>query len=255
MIDAHIHFDQYSEEQREILLTEMAQFNVTHLIAVSTHLASSMVNLKLAQHDKRILPAFGFHPEQVMLEDREQVQLFEWMRGHIEEMVAIGEVGLPYYLKQEKELPYQPYINLLEKFIALAAEMDKPIILHAVYEDAHTVCDLLEKYKVTAAHFHWFKGDIHVVKRMIANGYFISITPDVLYEKEIQQLVKEYPLEQMMVETDGPWPFKGIFSGKMTHPIMIRASIEKIATIKQLSFEEVSTTLYENTQKFYRLNY
>lgn len=255
IIDAHIHFDQYNEEQRKIILKEMAQFNVTHLIAVSTDLSSSKVNLKLARNDKRILPAFGFHPEQVMLGESEQAQLFEWIRAHHDEMVAIGEVGLPYYLKQEKELLYQPYIDLLEKFIALAAEMDKPIILHAVYEDAHIVCGLLEKYNVTAAHFHWFKGDTQVVKRMIKNGYFISITPDVLYEKEIQQLVKHYPLEQMMVETDGPWPFEGTFSGKMTHPIMIRASIEKLASIKQLSFEEVSTKLYENTQKFYRLKY
>lgn len=255
MIDAHIHFDQYNEEQQKMILKEMAQFNVTHLIAVSTHLASSKANLKIAQNDKRIQPAFGFHPEQELLGESEKAQLFEWIREHRDEMVAIGEVGLPYYLKQEKEVLYQPYIDLLEKFIALAAEMDKPIILHAVYEDAHIVCDLLEKYNVTTAHFHWFKGDTQVVQRMIENGYFISITPDVLYEKEIQQLVKQYPLEQMMVETDGPWPFKGTFSGKMTHPIMIRASIEKIATIKQLAYEEVSTKLYENTQKFYRLKY
>jgi TatD DNase family protein len=42
---------------------------------------------------------------------------------------------------------------------------------------------------------------------MKENGYFISVTPDVVYDEEIQLLVQRYPLEQMMIETDGPWPF------------------------------------------------
>ncbi|MBK3494785.1 TatD family hydrolase [Viridibacillus sp. YIM B01967] len=253
MIDAHIHFDQYAESQREIILKEMSLFNISHLISVSTSLASCKENLTLAKKDKRILPAFGFHPEQVLIDEKDQIHLFEWIRENRDHMVAIGEVGLPYYRNKEKGLQYQPYIDLLEQFISLATEIDKPIVLHAVYEDAEIVCDLLEKYKVTSAHFHWFKGDKHVVKRMISNGYFISITPDVLYEKEIQQLVHQYPLEQMMIETDGPWPFEGNFFGEMTHPKMMRTSFEKIAAIKQLSFEAVSETLYENTKKFFRV--
>ena len=135
--------------------------------------------------------------------------------------------------------------------IALSVELDKPIVLHAVYEDAEIVCDLLEQYGVKNAHFHWFKGDERIVRRMMNNGYFISITPDVLYEEEIQQLVLQYPLEQIMIETDGPWPFEGPFSGQMTHPRMMRESIKKIAEIKQISINEVEDTLYENTKKFY----
>ena len=69
---------------------------------------------------------------------------------------------------------------------------------------------------------------------MIKNGYFISVTPDVCYEKEIQRLVHLYPLEQMMVETDGPWPFEGPFQSQITHPSMIHQSIKVIADIKKL---------------------
>ena len=88
----------------------------------------------------------------------------------------------------------------------------------------------------------------------MTNGYFISITPDVLYEEEIQQLVLKYPLEQIMIETDGPWPFEGPFLGQMTHPRMTGESIKKIAEIKQISMNEVEQMLYENTKKFYRLS-
>ena len=78
-----------------------------------------------------------------------------------------------------------------------------PIVLHAVYEDADIVCDLLEKYKVSRAHFHWFKGSDETMKRMMRNGYYISITPDVLHKEKIRKIVSYYPLEYMMVETDG----------------------------------------------------
>lgn len=253
IIDAHIHFDQYTKEQQALVLKEMYQNEVSHLIAVSTDLPSCKANLALSKDDNRILSAFGFHPEQSLPNNMEETQLFQWMKENNESMVAIGEVGLPYYLNKENSIHYQPYIDLLEKFIILAAELKKPIVLHAVYEDAKIACDLLEKHRVSAAHFHWFKGDIQTVDRMIANGYFISITPDVLYEEEIQSLVQQYPLEQMMVETDGPWPFEGPFVGQMTTPKMIQASIEKIAKLKQQPIDQVTTVLHENTKRFYQI--
>src|SRR5699024_11588117 len=83
--------------------------------------------------------------------------------------------------------------------------------------------------------------------------YYISITPDVLYEEEIQYLVKTYPLSQMMVETDGPWPFKGPFTNTMTHPKMLHESIRKIAAIKQMEISGVYGRLYNNTKRFYDL--
>lgn len=255
IIDAHIHFDQYVNNQRENILMEMDQFGVTQLITVSTDLDSCKSNLLLSKQDERIKPAFGFHPEQAPPNENELAELIGWIEENSESMVAIGEVGLPYYLNAEKKvgIRYLPYILLLEQMIALSVKLDKPIVLHAVYEDAEIVCDLLEHHGVKNAHFHWFKGDERIVRRMIANGYFISITPDVLYEDEIQQLVLQYPLEQMMVETDGPWPFEGPFSGQMTHPKMMVESIRKIAELKNISLKKVSETLYENTKKFYRL--
>ncbi|MBP1995301.1 Tat protein secretion system quality control protein TatD with DNase activity [Paenibacillus eucommiae] len=144
-----------------------------------------------------------------------------------------------------------PYLDLLERFIVLSKEMNKPLVLHAVYEDADLACDLLHKYGVSKAHFHWFKGNAQTIQRMISAGYYISITPDVLYEEEIQSLASIYPLELMMVETDGPWPFEGPFAGKETLPIMIMDVIEQIAYIKQLSVEKTAAKLLSNTRQFY----
>ncbi|WP_308162197.1 TatD family hydrolase [Bacillus sp. ISL-18] len=181
-------------------------------------------------------------------------RLIEWMGSHQVEMIAIGEVGLPYYLREDHKVSssqYGKYIDHLETFVEMAKKWDKPIVLHAVYDDAPVVCDLLEKHSVTNAHFHWFKGDEKTISRMIEAGYFISVTPEIVYKEKIQKLVQTYPLGKMMIETDGPWPFDGPFLGKMTHPDMMKHSIYMIAKIKNLSEEEVSERLLENTKEFY----
>lgn len=170
-------------------------------------------------------------------------------------MIAIGEVGLPYYLKKKNStLTLDPYINILEKFIMLARKYNKPIILHAIYEDASIVCDLLEKLAVKQAHFHWFIGNSEITKRIAQNGYYVSITPDVLYEQAIIKIVEEFPLKQLMVETDGPWKFRGPFENQLTHPKMIHDVIKEIATIKQLNVATVNNQIYQNTVRFYKLN-
>lgn len=259
MIDSHIHLEMYTEEEQANILQSLNANSVQALVAVSMHLDSSKRTLDLAKKNPNAVhPCFGYHPEQPILDEQEIIELFDWITTHQDEMIAIGEVGLPYYTKmafKAKGVPFDlgAYIRLLDRFVALARQLNKPIVLHAVYEDAKLACDILEKHGHTKAHFHWFKGPEESIKRMIANGYFISITPDVVYETEIQQLVERYPLELMMVETDGPWPFEGPFAGQTTHPSMMSASIEKIAEIKKLPVKEVQVVLLANTKQFYKI--
>ncbi|MBK5462315.1 TatD family hydrolase [Peribacillus sp. TH16] len=254
IIDSHIHLDRYDESKQKQILTDMEKAQVESLLTVSMNLTSSIKNYQLSIKDSRIKPAFGFHPEQSLPSEEEVNDLLSWMRGHRHNMFAVGEVGLPYYLRQENpSIDTSEYIEILDRFLAFAKEFEKPVILHAVYDDAPVVCDLLEKNQITKAHFHWFKGDIQTVERMVKNGYHISITPDVCYEEEIQELVSVYPLKLMMLETDGPWPFEGVFKREWTHPGMMHDSARQIASIKNLPIEIVYETLYQNTKDFYHI--
>jgi TatD DNase family protein len=136
----------------------------------------------------------------------------------------------------------------------LAAELDKTIVLHAVYEDAELVLDLLERYFIRKAHFHWFKGSPSTVERLLRNGYYISVTPDVLYEPEIRELAAVFPLDHLMVETDGPWPFEGPFSGRVTEPVMVGDVIREIAVLRGLEIREVNEIIRNNSKQFYEWN-
>ncbi|TMU88239.1 TatD family deoxyribonuclease [Bacillus sp. BHET2] len=252
LIDSHIHLDLYEPIEREKILQELGLYSVEALISVSFHLRSSKKNIEFAKKDSRIKPAAGFHPEQELPSDNDAEELLSFIELHHKELIAIGEVGLPYYkMKENPTLVPEAYIELLERFIIQAKKLDKPIILHGIYEHAPIICDLLEKHSVHKAHFHWFKGDGKTVERMIENGYFISITPDILYEDDIQDLVRKYPIKGMMVETDGPWRFEGVFQGRMTHPGMMHRTIEKIAELKSMPETEIYNQLFRNTAEFY----
>lgn len=254
LIDAHTHLDLYEKEEREKILKELDLYSVEALITVSFHLQSSKQNLAFAKGDGRIKAAAGFHPEQELPSDSEVEELLAFIRKNHKDLVAIGEVGLPYYkMKEDPSLVLAPYIELLERFIIESNRLNKPIILHGVYDHAPIICDLLEKHSISKAHFHWFKGDSKTIERMIRNGYLVSVTPDVRYEKEIQQLVRDYPIEGLMVETDGPWRFEGVFLERMTHPGMMHRSIEKVAELKSMSEAAVYKQLVKNTTEFYGL--
>ncbi|WP_439020808.1 TatD family hydrolase [Bacillus thuringiensis] len=248
-IDSHIHVDQYEDEEKRRLLIDVENGKeIQGLIAVSMNYQSCLETLSLAKRYPFVHPAIGFHPEQPIHKE-ECEKIYKLIEDHVEDIVAIGEVGLPYYLRNEDEhVAINSYISVLQQFVELASKYDLPIILHAVYEDADIVCDLLEKYKVSRAHFHWFKGSETTMKRMMRNGYYISITPDVLYKEKIKKVVSYYPLEYMMVETDGPWKFQ---ENVMTHPRMIREVLKEISVIKNISVDKVAETIYENTIQFY----
>ena len=253
LIDAHIHLDHYNDDEIASLLTE----DVEALVSVSMNLESCKRNLALAEKFPKVKPTFGYHPEQPLPTEQEFEQLISWMTVHQEKMVAIGEVGLPYFLRAEQQITpqqYSQYIELLEVFLKLAKKWDKPIALHAVYSDAPVVCNLLEKHSITRAHFHWFKGDRLTTQRMMKNGYFVSLTPEVVMDDQDNlDLVQIYPIDQIMLESDGPWPYEGPFIGKRTCPVMIKESLKKIAEIKELSMDQASSQIRANTKGFYRL--
>ncbi|OMF85345.1 TatD family hydrolase [Paenibacillus sp. FSL R7-0337] len=259
MIDAHIHLDQYEDQVVSSILEGMPEQGIESLIAVSMNLASSKRTLELAaSYPGLVKPAYGFHPEQALPTEEELNSLLKWITDHADNMAAIGEIGLPYYSRAEaiargEGWEMEPYLGLLGRLLRLAAQLAKPVVLHAVYEDAWPVCDLLEQHGLTQAHFHWFKGPAATVDRMISRGYYISFTPDILYEPEIQELARRYPPELVMAETDGPWPFEGPFTGRTTHPAMVHDVAAAWGALHGYSVTEARAKLTANTVRFYGL--
>src|SRR5690625_3539052 len=155
VIDSHIHIDQYRAAERQRVLDQMEKANIAQIIAVATNLKSAQKIQHLAIEHDDIKPAYGYHPEQAFPTEKELDELFTFIKTYASEMVAIGEVGLPYYSHVNGEIDdrdKQRYIELLEEWIMLAKRYDKPLNLHAIYEDAAIVCNYLERYSIERAH-------------------------------------------------------------------------------------------------------
>ncbi|WP_079479201.1 TatD family hydrolase [Halobacillus salinus] len=248
IIDAHIHLDRYEERDRRRIVEDLSSSNIEKLISVSYDFDSCKKNLSF-DHPK-VVTALGFHPEQALPSPEEVQNITELIYQNRSSIAAIGEVGLPYYTQHDD---FQDYVNLLEHFIILGKELQLPVNLHAIYEGADIACDLLEKHEMTRAHFHWFKGSETTQTRMKEKGYMVSVTPDCVYEEEIRKVIESFPLEQLMVETDGPWPFENKFEGRLTHPMMIHDSVKRISELKDEPLDYVYKKLQENTCHFYKL--
>jgi len=256
--DTHIHLERY-ENDADALVRESAAAGVERLVAVSMNLDSCRRTAALtARFPDRVLPAYGFHPERPLPDEAELDELFAWMeaRRAAGEWFAVGEVGLPHYSREEarqagKSFDDEPNLKLLDRFAAFAARHDLPMALHAVYADAHPACDILEKHGVRRAHFHWFKGDDEAVRRIVRAGWFVSFTPDCLYDPETRPLLRRFPLGNVLTETDGPWPFEGPFAGRRTHPSMVRDVAAEIAAAHGLSAADAAEALRRNAERCY----
>ncbi|WP_186803524.1 TatD family hydrolase, partial [Haemophilus influenzae] len=118
LFDSHLHLDQLSDENIQQIL---AHSKIIGMLAVSTNLNSAKKLLNLKQtYPKKLYFAAGFHPEQQLPSLEEQKKLFQWIDEHHSSISGIGEVGLPHYSKRENpNLDYAPYIELLERFILI----------------------------------------------------------------------------------------------------------------------------------------
>ncbi|WP_414047753.1 TatD family hydrolase [Macrococcus equi] len=247
MYDAHIHLDRYPEaEQQEIILQEQ----IDGLIAVAMDSKSAQSLIKLNQYDK-VHIALGFHPEQ-QINEHEINHILSLIDKHHTEIIGIGEVGLPQYLKREhSNLDVLQYIDVLERFIIKAKEYNLPVILHAVYDDTLIALELLKKHNINKAHFHWFKASDEELQQLLQTHYMVSVTPDILHNPKTRKVVSHFPINRLMIETDGPWTHDGFKPHHIND--QLSAIIKEIAYIKSIPIHTVKEVVAENTVRFYNL--
>src|SRR5690625_6752620 len=126
IIDSHIHLDLYTESELAVILNNLESSQVQALISVSNNIKSARKTQALSKRDERIKPAYGYHPEQALPAETDLLALQAFIDEHQAEMIAVGEVGLPYYLRQkDASIPLATYVELFELFILQQKRIDK----------------------------------------------------------------------------------------------------------------------------------
>lgn len=225
-----------------------------------------------------IRAAVGLHPihlEDIEVDDSEvegQVKFHtrceEFRRAAYEDLiksggdrvVAVGEVGLDYWRPpadpRELELYKNRQIDTLNTQLDLAFDYKKPVILHC--RKAHDdILSIIESHAISRAVnppgvMHCYTGNRTQLKSFLALGWYIGYN-GIIFKLDLEGVIKETPLDRILLETDSPYltpPQAGV---ERNEPILVKHIAEKIAEIKQVSFEEVARQTTENAKKVFRI--
>jgi TatD DNase family protein len=255
MIDTHIHLDadQYADPSQAIKRARDA--GLAAIVAPGTGGASNRAVLNLARRFPRVVFAgCGFHPERFELGDEDAdaaLAMIDRERGSI---CAVGEVGMPWYGDGARAPErVERARRILRRFAEAAVRCDLPVIVHAPHDSAREALAVLREARVRRAVFHWHKSDDATTRAIIDAGYFISLTPEVVYRERDQKLARAIPLGRMLVETDGPWQYAGPFAGRPTEPAMVVEAVDAIAKLLGLRRELVGAVTTANARALFRI--
>ena len=246
IVDTHTHIsDPGFDADRTEVLQKAADAGVGAVIAVGENMDDARRNLELAEKHPMIRPAAGLYPTILDLEQAEQMHAF--IRTERSELVAIGEVGLDFWVVKEdaqKELQKE----ILKGFVQLSRELNLPLNIHSRSAGRHAVALLLDN-GASRVQMHAFDGKASSALPAVEAGFFFSVPPSVVRSRQKQKLVKHLPLSCLLVETDSP--VLGPDPNQRNEPANITLAIEAIAELKSTTKEEVLAAVGENTRCLY----
>jgi TatD DNase family protein len=246
LIDTHAHIcDPAFDKDRAEVLERARKAGVAAIIAVGENLTDARKNLELAKRYPMLKPAAGLYP--TVLDLNQADEMADFIEQNHSNLVAIGEVGLDYWVvKEASQKALQR--EILIRFIEIAKKLDLPLNIHSRSAGRHAIALLLEN-NATRVQMHAFDGKAGAAMPAVEAGCFFSIPPSVNRSRQKQKLVKRLPLSSLLIETDSP--VLGPSPDERNEPANIQQSVKAIAALKDISEEAVIAAVWENTERLY----
>ncbi len=175
--------------------------------------------------------------------------------------IGVGEIGLDFFW----DTTYRnQQIEVLERQIGWAQELDKPIVLHLrngkdgnsdndAYDAVFKLLERLSRNKYKGI-MHCFSGTMEDAERAVDMGFCIGIGGTLTYKKSsLPEIVKALPLERIVLETDDPYLAPVPYRGRRNEPSYITFVAEKVAEIKNISSEKVADVTTANAKELFNL--
>jgi len=257
IIDSHCHLHDPTFDDLRGALGRAAEHDVWGAVAIGCDQRTNARTLEAAiGNAKAVWPAMGFHPDWVQLGDLDLELVETQITAHHSRLVALGEIGLPWYCLEgvtDAAGFMARGCQRLDRLLALAGRYDLPVILHAPHGAAVGALAALKARGIERAVFHWHKAPVEVTRDIVDAGYLVSVTPELVYRERDRALVEAVPLESLLVESDGPWPYQGEFAGVPSGPWLVSRVAEEVAKIKGLPVDEVTYQISANTCELFDL--
>jgi TatD DNase family protein len=251
MFDTHCHLtDPRLEDQLTDVLARAAHAGVTQMVTVATHAEDWTKALKVAAEHAPVYCAIGVHPNNC-----HQVEISEL--AHLRtlqlapKVVALGEMGLDFHYD---DVPRPMQVKFFEAQLQLAAELNRPAIIHC-REAVDDCLAVLSAFPNVPADFHCFTGTHAEANRILDRGYMIGFTGVVTFKNAgaLLDVVKSAPDDQILVETDAPYlspaPMR---KQKINEPALVVHTAAFVAQLRGKTLEEIDDLTTRNANRFYR---
>ncbi len=250
LFDTHAHLNdrKYNKDLKEVI-SNAFENGVNNIVINGYDIKSSHKAIEIAEKYEGVYATVGIHPGDVDSVDFNTFNIIENLVKH-EKVVAIGEIGLDYhYDTNNYDLQKDVFIKQLE----IAQRLNVPVTIHS--RDAlQDTFNVLQLYDVKGI-MHCYSGSVEMAKKFIDLGYYISIAGPVTFNnaKIPKQVVKEIPLDKLLIETDCPYLTPIPFRGKRNEPAYVEYVAKEVAYLRDISFEEVCKVTTENAFKAYNI--
>lgn len=246
--DSHCHlYSEYYSDIESILKLSLDN-KVNKYINNGCDRKTNREVLKLVSKYENMYGALGIHPEYVEKYSIEDIEFIKINLNNFK-IVAIGEIGLDYhYTKENKE----KQIKLFETQLKLAEDNNKPVIIHSREATLDTL-NSLKKFN-TKGIIHSFSGSLETAREYIKMGYLIGINGVITFKNaNVKDVIKELPLNSLVLETDSPYLTPEPFRGKQNNPSHILEIAKFVAELKDISLEELAKITNNNLERIFKI--
>ena len=256
LVDSHCHlnmmpFDKYQQDVDGIVAEAMTA-GVGRILCVGTNTETSRHAIDIAKQYPNVFASVGVHPSDEPEPNFDAAELKRW--ADHSKVKALGETGLDYHYNDSGLDAMRERFRL---HIQVAREIQKPIIIHTRAAQEDTINIMHEEHaEECGGVMHCFTESIEMAQEAMDMGFYISFSGIITFKnaKELQEVVKQVPLESMLIETDAPYLTPVPFRGKPNKPEYVRYVAEKVAELKGLDYESVVEVTGNNFSKLFNIS-
>jgi TatD DNase family protein len=250
LIDTHCHVysDQFDSD-RPATLERAGAAGVARMIAIGYDLPSSRAALALAQESPLVWASAGIQPHYAQTTGEAVLAELRRMLAH-PRVVALGEIGLDYY---HDRAPHDLQEALFRRQLALARELDLPVVIHSRDAREDTVRILQDAARGQPGVMHSFSGDWEYAEACLEVGFYLSFSGPLTFKKaaELHEVARRAPLDRILIETDAPYLTPHPFRGKRNEPAYVRYVAAALADLRGLSLDQVAAATTANAERLF----
>ncbi|GAA4737717.1 TatD family hydrolase [Flavisolibacter ginsenosidimutans] len=243
---AHVYLPEFDKDRSQMILrAQSAGVTQIFLPAIDSSTHGQMLETEAAYPICKSM--MGLHPCSVQENYSQEI---EAVKNHLAQrrFIAVGEIGLDFYW--DKTFVRQQYAAF-EQQIELALAYNLPVVIHS--RNAIDECiGVVAKHPSLRGVFHCFSGTEAQAGKLIKLGFFLGIGGVVTFKNAgLDKVISAIGLSSVVLETDAPYLAPVPYRGKRNEPAYTKTVAEKIASLLNISLEEVFSTTSTNAEKLF----